>query len=410
MTFQQKRRIIQRLMADTLSFLLPVYRRSDITMVRGKGAYLYDDTGKGYLDFASGIATNSLGHGHPALLAALHSQGEALWHCSNLFRNEPLEAFAALLAGHSFAEKIFFCSSGTEAVEAAIKTMRRYHYVRGQTHRREIIAVEGAFHGRTTGALAACSNPESQTGFLPLMPGFSHAPFHDIEGLEARITPDTAGILLETIQGEGGIREHSADYLKAVRALCDKRDILLCLDEIQCGYGRTGRLFAYEEADITPDIVVCAKGMGGGFPLAAMLVTESAATGMTAGTHGSTYGSNPLACAVGLAVLNELLTPGFLPNVVKTGQYLRERLQRMATQWPLLFTQVRGRGLMLGLELSPAVDKYRLSASLREAGLLVAPAVTHCLRILPPLIITEAQCDRAVQLISKVASETGLGG
>ena len=391
-------------MTEASSYLLPVYRRSDITMVKGEGAYLYDDTNKEYLDFASGIATNALGHGHPALLAALHAQADQLWHCSNLFRNQPLEAFADLLANHSFAEKIFFCSAGTEAVEAAIKTMRRFHYVRGQAERTEIIAVEGAFHGRTTGALAICSNKQSQAGFLPLMPGVSHAPFHDIEGLKACITPQTAGIMLETIQGEGGVREHSAEYLRAVRTLCDAHGILLCLDEIQCGYGRTGQLFAFEEAGIQPDIVTCAKGMGGGFPLAAMLATDHAAQGMTAGTHGSTYGSNPLACAVGLAVLKEMLTPAFLPHVQQIGTYLKAKLQTITENYPAMFTEVRGRGLMLGLELAPAVDKYALAADLRESGLLVAPAVTHCLRILPPLIIAKKHCDQAFDILEQTVN------
>jgi acetylornithine/N-succinyldiaminopimelate aminotransferase len=392
-------------MTSAPSSLLPVYRRSDILMVRGEGAYLYDDTGKEYLDFASGIATNALGHSHPVLLAALHAQADMLWHCSNLFRNRPLEAFAELLVENSFAESIFFCSSGTEAVEAAIKTIRRFHYVRGELHRTDIIAVEGAFHGRTTGALAACSNPASQIGFAPLMAGFSHAPFHDIAALEAHITPTTAGIMLETIQGEGGVREHSVAYLRAVRELCDAHGILLFLDEIQCGYGRTGQLFAFEAAGIIPDIATCAKGIGGGFPLAAMLATHHAAQGMTVGTHGSTYGSNPLACAVGEAVLRELLKPDFLTNVVRVGDYLKVQLQTLVDDFPALFTDVRGQGLMLGVELSPQVDKAVFTARLREAGLLIAPAVTHVLRILPPLIITEAQCDAALRLLRQVAEK-----
>jgi acetylornithine/N-succinyldiaminopimelate aminotransferase len=379
--------------------LLPIYRRSNILMVRGEGAYLYDDTGKEYLDFASGIATNALGHGHPAMLAALHGQADQLWHCSNLFRNQPLEDFAALLAANSFAEKIFFCSSGTEAVEAAIKTLRRYHFVRGDVQRTDIIAVDGAFHGRTTGALAACSNPASQEGFRPLMGGVTHAPFHDIAALEAAITDNTAGVLLETIQGEGGVREHSAEYLQAVRKICDAHGILLFLDEIQCGYGRTGSLFAYEQAGITPDIVTCAKGMGGGFPLAAMLTTNRASEGMTAGTHGSTYGSNPLACAVGLAVLQEMLKPDFLPHVMRMGEMLRAELQGLVDDFPATFTQARGRGLMLALALTESTDKYALSARLRDAGLIVAPAVAHVLRILPPLIITQKHITQAMTIL-----------
>jgi acetylornithine/N-succinyldiaminopimelate aminotransferase len=371
-------------------------------MVRGEGAYLYDESGKEYLDFASGIATNALGHGHPALLKALHTQADQLWHCSNLFRNQPLEEFAALLTANSFAEKVFFCSSGTEAVEAAVKTLRRYHYVRGEAHRTDIIAVDGAFHGRTTGALAACSNPASQEGFRPLMGGVTHVPFHDMAALEAAITPNTAGIMVETIQGEGGVREHSASYLQQVRKLCDAHGILLFFDEIQCGYGRTGSLFAFEQAGITPDIVTCAKGMGGGFPLAAMLTTNRAAEGMTVGTHGSTYGSNPLACAVGLAVLREMLKPNFLPHVVRMGEMLKTELQKLVDAFPAVFTEVRGRGLMLALALTPVTDKYALAARLREAGLIVAPAVAHVLRILPPLIITHDHITEAVAMIRKV--------
>jgi acetylornithine/N-succinyldiaminopimelate aminotransferase len=403
LTFLGFRRIIHCLMVND-SPLLPVYRRSDTLMVRGEGAYLYDDTGKEYLDFASGIATNVLGHHHPALVAALHAQADTLWHCSNLFRNQPLEEFAALLCANSFAEKIFFCSAGTEAVEAAIKTIRRFHYVTGNPQRTNIIAFDGAFHGRTTGALAACASAASKEGFMPLMGGFSHVPFHDIAALEFSITPTTAAVMLETIQGEGGVREHSAAYLQAVRHLCDAHGILMFLDEIQCGYGRTGQLFAYEASGVRPDIVTCAKGIGGGFPLAAMLATNHAAQGMTVGTHGSTYGSNPLACAVGLAVLGELLKPHFFPHMLEVAALLRERLEVLAAEFPHIIKDVRGRGMMLGLELAPQIDKHALAAQLREAGLLTAPAVTHCLRILPPLVIGEKHVSLAEERLKKCFS------
>lgn len=368
-------------------------------MVKGVDAYLYDAQGKRYLDFAAGIATNALGHSHPALLHALKTQADQLWHCSNLFRNQPLEAFADLLTANCFADQVFFCSSGTEAVEAAIKTLRRYHVANGQPERTEILVMEGAFHGRSLGALSACTNPASKEGFGPLVPGFVTVPYHDLNALEAAITPHTAGIMLETIQGEGGVRPHSVDYLRGARALCDRHGILLFLDEIQCGYGRTGQLFAFEQAGIAPDICTAAKGIGGGFPLGAMLCTQRAAKGMTRGSHGSTYGSNPLACAVGHAVLSELLREGFLDHVVAMGNRLKEVLAGLVEDYPALFSDVRGAGLMLGLGLQPGVDKYALSDALREEGLLVSPAVSHVLRVLPPLIIDDAHISEAETLL-----------
>jgi acetylornithine/N-succinyldiaminopimelate aminotransferase len=373
--------------ASQHSAYLPIYRRSNITMVRGEDVWLFDDKGTAYLDFSSGIATNALGHGHKAVKKALMQQADQLWHCSNLFDNLPLRQFATALTCACFADKVFFCSSGSEAVEAAIKTMRRYHYVRGDAHRTEIIAMQGAFHGRTTGALAACSNTRSQEGFSPLMAGFHHAPFQDSVALEQMITERTAGIMLEPVQGEGGVRAHSIAYLQEVRRLCDAHGILLFLDEIQCGYGRTGALFDYMHAGITPDILTCAKGIGNGFPLGAMLCTDAAGQGMTQGTHGSTYGSNPLACSVGLAVLNVMQQEGFFAHVQEMGELLIQHLKWLVDAFPALFTEVRGRGLMLGLGMQSYVDKYALSGMIREQGLLVCPAVTDAMRILPPLIV-----------------------
>ncbi len=387
---------------NATDYVLPVYRRCETLMVRGEGMYLYDEAGHTYLDFAAGIATNALGHGHPAVVTALQTQAQQLWHCSNLFRNAPLEAFATLLAESSFADRIFFCSSGTEAVEAAIKTARRYHYAQGQAERTQIITVDGAFHGRTTGALAACSHAASREGFEPLMPGFSSVPFHDLEAMEHAITKETAAVMLETIQGEGGVREHSADYLQKLHALCDAQGVLLMLDEIQCGYGRTGHLFAFEEAGITPDICTIAKGMGGGFPLAAMLTTERAASGMTQGTHGSTYGSNPLACAVGQAVLTTILEPGFLEHVTEVGMTLRHSLETVVEKYPDIFDKVRGHGLMLGLVVQSTIDKHALNAAFREAGLLLAPAVTHVIRVVPPLILEASHIAEAETIIHDV--------
>lgn len=384
--------------------LLPVYRRAPVTMVRGEGAYLIDEADKRYLDFASGIAVNALGHCHPKVMMALVEQSAKLWHCSNLFYTDVLERFATRLVEACFADTVFFCSSGTEAVETAIKMARRHHYAEGRPERFRIIAAEGAFHGRSTGALAACSSDKAREGYNPLMPGFEHVAFNDIAALEKAVTRETAAILLETIQGEGGIREHTPEYLQQARALADKHGVLLILDEIQCGYGRTGAMFAFEECGITPDIATVAKGIGNGFPLAGVLATQHAATGMTQGTHGSTYGSNPLAMAVGDAVLTELLAEGFLPGVKKTGTRLKAELIALTHDYPHLFSEVRGRGLMLGLAVANPHLKYPLADALRSRGLLVAPAVTNVLRILPPLIIEEQQIAEASTILHAVAA------
>ncbi len=384
--------------------LLPVYRRAPVTMVRGEGAYLFDDTGKRYLDFASGIAVNALGHCHPKVMMALVEQSAKLWHCSNLFYTDTLERFAAMLVDACFADTIFFCSSGTEAVETAIKMARRHHFTAGNPERFRIIAAEGAFHGRSTGALAACSSEKAREGFGPLMPGFEHVAFNDAAALEKAITRETAAIMLEPIQGEGGVREHSAEYLQTARALADKHSLVLIFDEIQCGYGRTGTLFSFEDMGVVPDIVTCAKAIGNGFPLAAVLSTHRAASGMKQGTHGSTYGSNPLAMAIGEAVLKELLAEGFFAGVRKSGIRLKAELITLIYDFPQLFSEVRGRGLMLGLELTNPHMKYPLADALRSRGLLVAPAVSNILRVLPPLMIEESHIVEAADIIRSVAT------
>jgi acetylornithine/N-succinyldiaminopimelate aminotransferase len=391
------------LQTKATDYLLPVYRRCDALMVRGDGVFLYDDASKKYLDFASGIATNALGHNHEVLNAALIEQAGKLWHCSNMFRNQPLEDFATLLCENSFAQKVFFCSSGTEAVEAAIKTIRRYHYSKGQD-RPLIVAADGAFHGRTTGALAACSNAKSKVGFEPLMQGFTHITFNDVRAIEKLDASQIAAVMLETVQGEGGVRPHDREYLRFVRAWCDANDILFFLDEIQCGYGRTGHLFAFESYGITPDIVTVAKGIGGGFPLAGMLCSSRAASGMDIGSHGSTYGSNPLACAVGLATLKQILASGFLENVRNVGEYLASELDKIVASYPHIFEERRGVGLMQGLVVAENVDRITLSNNLREAGLLVAPAVSNVIRILPPLIIERDHVDMAINIIEQTLS------
>lgn len=383
--------------------LLNVYRRSDLVMAKGEGVYLFDTSGKRYLDFAAGIATNAMGHAHPVLVKALQAQAATLWHCSNAYHTPPLDDFAAALTKASGFYKVFFGSSGTEVVEAALKILRRYQYMRGETKRTRFIVAEGGFHGRTMGALSACGHAKSREGFEPLVPGFDVVPFNDAAALESAITPETAAIFVETIQGEGGVRAHSPDYLQAARRLADQHGLLLALDEIQCGYGRTGHLFAFEDMGMRPDLVTVGKGIGNGFPLAAVLMTERAASGMTPGSHGSTYGSNPLAMAVGGTVLEILSAPGFLEGVRSIGALLKAELQSLADDFPGLYAEVRGTGLMLGLHLQPGVDKYALATRLRDSGLLVAPAVTEVLRIVPPLIITEAHVAEALDSLRDVS-------
>ncbi len=384
--------------------LLPVYRRANITMERGVGAYLFDDTGERYLDFGSGIAVNVLGHSHPKLVETLKAQAEKLWHCSNLFSNAPLNNYAQkLVDAAAFADNVFLCSSGTEAIETALKMVRRHHYVGDRPDKIRIITAEGAFHGRSTGALSACAHAPSREGFEPLLRGFDHVPYNDINALEAAITPHTAAIMLEPIQGEGGVRAHSNKYIKAARKLADQHDLLLVFDEIQCGFGRTGNLFVHEEFDVIPDIVTCAKGIGGGFPLAAVLATDHASRGLTRGTHGSTYGSNPLASAVGEAVLDELLNGGHLENARTIGTKLKEQLQTLVTAYPSLYSDVRGRGLMLGLVMTDGADKHIIAERLREERLIVVPAVSNVIRVLPPLIIDQTHIDEAMVILHNVS-------
>ncbi|MFO1241727.1 MAG: aspartate aminotransferase family protein [Rickettsiales bacterium] len=388
---------------NAASPLLNVYRRTNIVMDRGEGVYLYDTHGKRYLDCAAGIAVNVLGHTHPAVVDALKKQLDKLWHCSNYFHTQPLDRFAAALTQASGMDQVFFGSSGTEAVEAAIKMIRRYSIANGKPERTDILVAESAFHGRTLGALSACGHEKSREGFGKLLDGFATVPFNNLDVLEYAINENTAGILLETIQGEGGIRPHTSAYLKKIRELANEYDLILALDEVQCGYGRTGSLFAYQEAGIEPDIVIAAKGIGGGFPLSAALVKAKVGKVMTPGSHGSTYGSNPLACAVGQAVLTEILKPGFLEHVSSIGKYFTQQLQDLCKDFPLLFSTVRGRGLMLGVAFSPTDNKYLFANQLLEAGLIVAPAVTDVLRILPPLTITKEHVDEAIRIFRQVA-------
>ena len=379
------------------SAIFDTYAKGTLALERGEGAWVFDTSGRRYLDFSSGVAVNALGHTHPALVAALKAQADKLWHVSNHFTIPGQERFAARLADATFADKVFFGNSGTEAIECAIKTARRYQFVSGYPERYRIVTFEGAFHGRTLAALAATNNPKYLEGFGPPPAGFDQVPLGDRKAVEAAIGPETAAILIEPIQGEGGVRVVDRAFLRELRRLCDKHGLLLILDEVQTGFGRTGRLFAYESAGIAPDILAAAKGIGGGFPLGACLATGEAAKGMTASTHGSTFGGNPLAMAVGNAVLDIVLSEGFLDQVRQAALYMKQRLAALVDTHKAVVDDVRGEGLLIGLHaLPPAAD---VLAAMREAGLLGLPASENVVRLLPPLNVTEAEVDTAITLL-----------
>ena len=382
--------------------VLPTYNRAPLSFVRGEGSWLVTGDGSRYLDLGAGIAVNALGHAHPALVAALGAQAAQLWHVSNLYSIPQQEKLAALLVDHSFADTVFFTNSGTEAAELAIKMARKYWYDQGQPERIEIVTFEGAFHGRSTGAIAAAGSEKMTKGFGPLMPGFRVLPFGDHDALRAAITSRTAAVMLEPIQGEGGIRVLPDACLKGLRDLCDATGALMILDEVQCGMGRTGKLFAHEWAGITPDIMMVAKGIGGGFPLGAVLATERAASGMVAGTHGSTYGGNPLGCAVGVAVVEIIADDAFLAEVTRKGALLRQKLEGLVAAHPAVFEGVRGQGLMLGLKCRAA------PADVVKAGyaqhLLTVPAADNVLRLLPALNIPDADLAEAVARLDRAAA------
>jgi len=386
-----------------VAVVLPTYARADLAFERGEGAYLYATDGRRYLDFAAGVAVNSLGHCHPRLVAALTEQAHKLWHCSNLYRVPGQERVATRLIGHSFADTAFFCNSGAEAMECCIKMARRYHHANGQPERHRVICAAGAFHGRTLATLAAGGQKKHLDGFAPVVEGFSHVPFGDIAALRAAIGSDAAAILVEPIQGEGGILPATPDYLRALRALTDEFGLLLIFDEVQTGIGRTGRLFAHELAGVTPDIMGIAKGLGGGFPVGACLASERAALGMVPGTHGSTFGGNPLAMAVAETVLDVVLAPGFLASVEQIGQSLRAALETVAARFPEQIEAVRGIGLMLGIK--PRFPNTELVARLRKNGLLTVGAGDNVVRMVPPLIIGQAEVDLAADILSRTLSE-----
>ena len=387
--------------------VLPTYNRAPLSFVKGEGVWLTAADGSRYLDLGAGIAVNALGHANPDLIAALTGQAGRLWHVSNLYQIPEQQRLADLLVAHTFADTVFFTNSGTEAAELAIKMARKY-WAETATPRSEILTFEGAFHGRSTGAIAASGAEKMVKGFGPLMPGFRVLPWGDLAALQAAIGPETCAVMIEPIQGEGGIRPILDADLKAIRQLCNDTGALLILDEVQCGMGRTGRLFAHEWAGITPDIMMVAKGIGGGFPLGAVLASEKAASGMVAGTHGSTYGGNPLACAVGARVTEIIADPAFLAEVNRKSALFRQKLEALIAAHPDLFEAVRGQGLILGLKCKVA------PADLVRAGyaehLLTVPAADNVVRLLPPLTITDDEIAEATARLDRAATalERGL--
>ncbi|MEO5611334.1 MAG: aspartate aminotransferase family protein [Sphingomicrobium sp.] len=383
--------------------LMPVYPRSPVRPVRGEGVYLYGEQGEKYLDFAAGIAVNILGHGHPHLTQAIQAQAAKLIHVSNLYGSPQGEALAQRLCDLTFADTVFFTNSGVEAVECAIKTARRYHYAKGNPEKHDLITFSNAFHGRTMATISATDQPKMIDGFAPLLPGFKVVPFDDLDAALAAIDGNTAGFLLEPVQGEGGIRPASQAFLKGLRAACDEHDLMLVLDEVQCGVARSGTLYAHEQYGITPDIMATAKGIGGGFPLGACLATEKAAAGMVVGTHGSTYGGNPLAMAAGQAVLDIVANDEFLGHVRQSGERLRSALEQMIPNHDHLFDSVRGMGLMLGVKLKS--DSRAFVNFLRTRGLLTVAAGDNVMRVLPPLTIDESHIREFVEALSAAAAD-----
>ncbi len=381
--------------------VLPTYARAPLSFVSGKGSWLTEADGSRYLDLGAGIAVNVLGHAHPDLVAALRAQAETLWHTSNLYRIPNQEKLAEALVDATFADTVFFANSGAEAVECALKMARKHFSAAGQEQRNTIITFADAFHGRTLATIAAAGSDKLVSGFGPDMPGFVHVPFGDIDATRAAIDDSTAAILVEPVQGEGGIRPADDTFLQGLREICDEHGLLLIMDEIQCGMGRTGRLFAHEWAGITPDIMAVAKGIGGGFPLAACLATERAASGMVAGTHGSTYGGNPLACAVGLKVMEKVADDDFLAEVRRKAGLLRQKLEGLVATHPEVFESVRGLGMMLGVRCKVAnMDVVNAGY---KAHVLVVPGGDNVIRLLPPLNITDAEIDEGIARLHKAA-------
>ncbi len=389
-------------MADATP-LYETYLRAPLRFERGEGVWLIAEDGSRYLDFAAGVAVNSLGHAHPHLVESLKAQADKVWHLSNLYEVPGQESLGRRLAAATFADKVFFTNSGAEALECAIKTARRYQYAKGYPGKFHVITFEGAFHGRTLATIAAGGQEKYLEGFGPKAPGFYQVPFGDIAAVKAAITEETAAILIEPVQGEGGIRVVSNEFLRELRALCDEFGLLLVFDEVQTGVGRTGKLFAYEWAGVAPDIMAVAKGIGGGFPLGACLATAEAASGMVAGTHGSTYGGNPLAMAVGNAVLDVVLADGFLEHVRDVALVLRQGLASLKDRFPDIIEEVRGEGLMLGIKARvPSAD---LLKAVRAEHMLLVPAGENVLRLLPPLVTTAEEAREGLARIERAAEK-----
>jgi acetylornithine/N-succinyldiaminopimelate aminotransferase len=390
------------LLGTVMTALMNTYNRVDLTIERGEGATLITTDGRRFLDFTSGIAVTALGHCHPHLVQALKEQADKVWHCSNLFRIPGQERLAQRLVDASFADAVFFGNSGAEAIECGLKLIRKWQDDFGDPKRYRVITFEGAFHGRTLATLAAANNEKYLKGYAPNVDGFDQVPFGNLNEVRAKIGPETAAILIEPVQGEGGMRAADVEFLKGLRAACDEYGLLLMFDEVQCGMGRTGRLFAHEWAGVKPDIVSTAKAIGGGFPLGACLATEKVAAAFGHGSHGTTFGGNPLAMAVGNAVLDVMLAPGFLDNVARMGRLLERHLDALLKQFPTVFTESRGLGLIRGLKCagsnSAIVDRAR------AGGLLILTAADNVVRLLPPLIVTEAEIERAMGVLTEAAA------
>jgi len=385
--------------------LMPTYARANVAFERGEGAYLYASDGRRYLDFACGIGVTGLGHAHPHLVKALTEQGKKLWHCSNIFQIPGQQRLAERLVARSFADTVFFCNSGAEAIEGGIKLVRKYHDDSGHPERYRIITFHNGFHGRTLATIAAGGQEKHLKGFAPVVDGFDHVAYENLNEVRAAITAETAAILVEPVQGEGGLRAARPEFLKSLRQVCDEFGLLLFLDEVQCGMGRTGKLFAHEWAGIKPDVLSTAKALGGGFPIGALLATEKAAVGMTAGTHGSTFGGNPLAMAVANAVLDVMFADGFLDQVAEKGERLGRRLTALVKARPRVFSELRGMGLMRGLKCVDGVTAADIVARLRDRGLLTVGSGDNVVRIMPPLIVEDHHMEEAVAILEGATEE-----
>lgn len=384
----------------TSAKLLPVHKRFNVTFSHGEGAYLFDEAGKKYLDFGAGIAVNALGHCHPKMVNALTLQAKKLWHVSNIYNGNELNNYAENLVLETFADYVFFCNSGAESIECVIKMIRRHFFVKNQPNKYRIITFSGAFHGRTIATISAAAKEKYLEGFKPALDGFDNVEFGNIEAVKKAITDKTAGILIEPIQGEEGIRVADKKFIQELRKICDENDLLLAFDEVQCGMGRTGHLFAYDYFGVKPDLIGTAKAIAGGFPLGACLATKDAASGMTLGVHGTTYGGNPLAMATAAAVLEVMMEDGFLDHVKKIGDELKFELQQLQQKFPNIIDEVRGVGLMLGLKLNEKFLNADVTAKLIEQGLLLIPASDNVIRILPPLIIDSSHVKEAIEKLT----------